>query len=36
VPVTRVFTTRVAEADDEQLERRGSVASTPREAHLVL
>ncbi len=33
VAVAGVLATGIPEADDEQLERRGSVASTPREAH---
>ena len=33
VPVPGVFAPGIAEADDEQIERRGAVASTPREAH---
>src|SRR5207253_4292928 len=33
VPVAGVFATRIAEADDEQLERRGPVASPPRQPH---
>src|SRR5919197_2246327 len=36
VTVTRVLAARIAEADDEEVERRGAFASTPREAHLAL
>jgi len=33
VSVLCVLAAGIAEADDEQLERRGPVASTPRETH---
>jgi hypothetical protein len=33
VAIACVFAARIPEADDEQVERRGPVASTPREAH---
>src|SRR5262249_5146329 len=36
VPVPRVLAAGVAETDDQQVERRGTVASAPREAHLAL
>jgi hypothetical protein len=31
--VSGVLATRIAESDDEQVERGGAVASTPRKAH---
>src|SRR5919201_1091406 len=34
VAMAGVLPAGIAETDDEQVERRGSVASTPREAHL--
>jgi fructoselysine-6-P-deglycase FrlB-like protein len=33
VAMTCVLATRIAEPDDEQVERRGAFASAPREAH---
>src|SRR3954467_11114596 len=34
--MARVFAARVAETDDEKIERRGAFASAPREPHLAL